>query len=84
VRASLGSSCVHGADRDSAYNLPTTAAAGQTIAIVDAFDDPDAESDLATYRATYGLPACTSANGCFRKVNENGASRSAARASRRR
>jgi hypothetical protein len=45
---------------------------GQTIAVVDAFDDPNAESDLATYRSTYGLPACTTANGCFEKVNQEG------------
>ncbi|HEX5493923.1 MAG TPA: hypothetical protein VFX70_05025 [Mycobacteriales bacterium] len=58
-----------------AYNLPSsTAGGGQTVAIVDAMDDPNAESDLATYRATFGLPACTTGNGCFRKVNQNGAS----------
>jgi subtilase family serine protease len=62
------------ADLQSAYKLPSsTAGAGQTVAIVDAQDDPNAESDLATYRSTYGLPACTTANGCFRKVNQNGA-----------
>ena len=38
------------------------------MAIVDAQDDPNAESDLATYRSQYGLPACTTANGCFKKV----------------
>ena len=43
-----------------------------TVAIVDAFDDPNAESDLATYRAEFGLPPCTSANGCFTKLDENG------------
>jgi subtilase family serine protease len=54
-----------------AYALPsTTAGAGQTVAIVDAYDNPDAASDLATYRSTYGLPACGA--GCFTKVNENG------------
>ena len=57
----------------TAYNLPLIAPPGQTVAIVDAYDDPNAEADLATYSATYGLPACTTANGCFRKVNENGA-----------
>jgi subtilase family serine protease len=57
----------------SAYNLPTGAGAGQTVAIVDAQDDPNAESDLATYRSTFGLPPCTTANGCFQKVNQNGA-----------
>jgi subtilase family serine protease len=62
------------ADLQSAYKLPSSAAGGgQTVAIVDAQDDPNAESDLATYRSTYGLPACTTANGCFRKVNQNGA-----------
>ncbi|MDX3195992.1 putative Ig domain-containing protein [Streptomyces sp. MN03-5084-2B] len=56
----------------SAYNLTATGSASATVAIVDANDDPNAESDLATYRSTYGLPACTTANGCFKKVNENG------------
>jgi len=60
------------ADLRSAYNLPATGGAGQTVAIVDAYDDPNAESDLAVYRAAYGLPPCTTANGCFRKVNESG------------
>ena len=60
------------ADLASAYNLPTTGGAGQTIGIVDFGDDPNAESDLAVYRSTYGLPACTTANGCFKKVNQNG------------
>ena len=52
--------------------LSQIAGAGDTIAVVDAYDDPSAESDLATFRATYGLPACTSASGCFEKVNESG------------
>ena len=55
-----------------AYELPTEAASAQTIAIVDAYDDPTIEEDLAVYSETYGLPACTTANGCFRKVNQNG------------
>jgi len=38
----------------------------------DAQDDPNAEADLAQYRSTFGLPACTTANGCFQKLNENG------------
>ena len=45
-----------------------------TVAIVDAYDLPTAESDLGVYRAQYGLPACTTANGCFRKVDQNGGS----------
>jgi hypothetical protein len=60
-------------DLQSAYNLPSaTNGTGRTIAVVDAYDDPSAAADLATYRAMYGLPACTMANGCFRKVNQLG------------
>ncbi|MFF4406769.1 peptidase S8 [Streptomyces sp. NPDC001404] len=60
------------ADLLSAYNLLSGGGSGQTIAIVDAYNDPNAESDLATYRSQYGLPACTTANGCFQKVDEHG------------
>ncbi len=60
------------ADLQSAYALPSSGGAGQTVAIVDAFGDPTAEADMDTYRSTYGLPACTTANGCFKKVNQNG------------
>ncbi|WP_438489879.1 S53 family peptidase [Streptomyces sp. S186] len=60
------------ADLRSAYNLPQSGGDGQTVAIVDANDDPNAEQDLATYRAQYGLPECTTANGCFKKVDQNG------------
>ncbi|GHO59380.1 S53 family peptidase [Ktedonobacter robiniae] len=61
------------ADLQSAYKLPSASAgSGQTVAIVDAYDDPNAESDLAVYRSKFGLPACTTANGCFRKVNQTG------------
>jgi subtilase family serine protease len=56
----------------SAYNLTSSGSSSQTIAIVDAYDDPTAESDLGVYRSQFGLPACTTANGCFRKVNQNG------------
>ncbi len=56
----------------NAYSLPTKAATVQTIAIVDAYDDPKAEADLAKYRSMFGLSACTTANGCFRKVNQAG------------
>jgi subtilase family serine protease len=45
-----------------------------TVAIVDAYDNPTIEQDLATYSETYGLPGCTTANGCFRKVNQVGGS----------
>jgi hypothetical protein len=59
-------------DLQSAYKIPA-GGSGMTVAIVDAQDDPNAESDLATYRSTFGLPACTTANGCFKKVNQSGA-----------
>jgi hypothetical protein len=48
----------------------------QTVAVVEAYDDPNAESDLAAYRSNYGLPACTTADGCFRKVNQVGSTAS--------
>lgn len=61
------------ADLRSAYNLPSaTAGAGQTVAIVDAYDDPNAAADLAVYRTQYGLPPCTAASGCFRRVAQDG------------
>ncbi len=56
----------------TAYALPSAAATAQTIAIVDAYDDPTAASDLNAYSSTYGLPQCNSANPCFKKVNQNG------------
>ncbi len=60
----------------SAYNFSTssTAGAGETIAIVDAYNDPKIESDLGVFSAKFGLPACTTANGCFQKVNQTGGS----------
>ncbi|MFL6110849.1 MAG: hypothetical protein ACJ786_05800 [Catenulispora sp.] len=61
-------------DLTSAYALPSSGGSGQTVAIVDAYDDPNAESDLATYRSTYSLAPCTTANGCFRKINQSGGS----------
>jgi hypothetical protein len=58
-------------DLQNAYRL-SPAAGGGTVAIVDAFYYPKAASDLAIYRKTYGLPACTVSNGCLRIVNQNG------------
>lgn len=54
----------------SAYDLSgqPAPATQQTLALVDAFDDPTAEQDLQTFDKQYGLPACTTANGCFTKV----------------
>ena len=60
------------ANLDSAYKLSASAGSGQTVAIVDAYNDPNAASDLAVYRSQYGLPACTAASGCFRQVSQTG------------
>ncbi len=62
-------------DLQNAYGLPTAAGSGQTVGIVDSNDDPKAESNLTTYRSTFGLPSCTTANGCFRKVGQSGTTR---------
>jgi hypothetical protein len=63
------------ADIQSAYALPAgSQGSGLTVAIVDAYDLPTAEADLAAYRSYFGLPACTTVNGCFRKVDQNGGS----------
>src|SRR5205814_2115842 len=52
------------------YGLTSASSGAKTVAIVDAYDAPTAEADLATYRSQFNLPACTTANGCFRKVNQ--------------
>ncbi|MDB5973008.1 MAG: peptidase [Hydrocarboniphaga sp.] len=59
-------------DLRSAYKITATGSSTTIVAIVDAYGYPNAESDLATYRSTYGLPACTTANGCFQKLNQSG------------
>jgi hypothetical protein len=59
-------------DLHSAYQLPTAASSAQTIALVDAYNDPTAEADLLAYSEEFSLPACTTANGCFRQVNQSG------------
>jgi subtilase family serine protease len=62
------------ADIASAYELDTSLGAGQTVAVVDAFDNPRVEVDLAAYRRAWGLPPCGSSTGCFRKLNQRGGS----------
>lgn len=61
------------ADFASAYKLNPARTSTATIAIVDAFNYPNAASDLATYRSQFGLPPCTVASGCLTIVNQNGA-----------
>jgi hypothetical protein len=54
-----------------AYELPGgNAGEGQTVAVVEAYNDPDAESDLAEYRKEYALPSCSA--GCLTQVNQRG------------
>ncbi len=60
------------ADLASAYDLPRTGGADQTVAVVDAAGDPNIVADVAAYRAQYGLPACTADDGCLRVVNQDG------------
>jgi subtilase family serine protease len=54
------------------FDQVTNQGAGQTIGIVDAYDDANVASDLGVFSSQFGLPACTSSNGCFRKVYSNG------------
>ena len=59
-------------DLRSAYGLPASGGQGRTVAVVDAYDNPSVAADLAVYRSQFGLPACTQASGCFRKVDQRG------------
>ena len=59
-------------DLHTAYDLPTSVSSAQTVALVDAYNDPNAEADLKAYDEEFSLPACTAANGCFKQVNQNG------------
>lgn len=60
------------ADLQSAYKVTGGSNTPGTIAIVDAYHDPTAETDLATYRKQFGLTTCTSQSGCFRQINQRG------------
>src|SRR2546427_2358716 len=52
-----------------------TCGSGQTVAIVDAFNDPNIQSDLNTFDSQFGLPTCTTSNGCFTIATPQGAPR---------
>jgi subtilase family serine protease len=54
---------------------PNTCGSGQTVAIVDAFNDPNIQSDLNTFDSAFGLPTCTTSNGCFTIATPQGAPR---------
>ena len=67
-----GPSGLSQANLQTAYGFQSaTEGMGETVAVITAYDDPDAESDLDSYRSQYGLALCSS-GGCFRKVNEYG------------
>ncbi len=72
LSAAAGDFGVTPQDLHSAYQLPTSTSGTQTIALVNAYNDPNAEADLATYSKELGLPECTAAGGCFEKVNQDG------------
>lgn len=60
------------AQLQSAYKLTGLSSGGRTVAIVDAYGYPNLERDLGVYRAQFGLPACTKANGCLKVLNQTG------------
>jgi len=60
------------ANLDSAYKITGAGSSANTIAIVDSGGYSRAETDLGVYRSQFGLPSCTTANGCFKKLNQNG------------
>jgi streptogramin lyase len=65
-------------DLREASDLPATGGSSQTVAIVDAYNDPDAQSDLEEYRKEYKVyfngteTKCTETNGCFKKIDVAG------------
>jgi subtilase family serine protease len=56
----------------SAYALGGATTTGATVAVVDAYKDPDLADNLATYRTQFALPACTQTSGCLTIENEHG------------
>jgi subtilase family serine protease len=60
------------ASLQSAYKITTTGSSSTVIAIVDAFGYTNAETDVNVYRSQFSLPACTTAGGCFKKLNQRG------------
>jgi hypothetical protein len=52
----------------------TSGGSGETVALVDSYDDPTIAANLATFSTQFGLPACTTTSGCFTKVNQTGGS----------
>jgi subtilase family serine protease len=61
------------ADLRDAYKITANGAKTTIVAAVTAYGYTNAEADLGVYRAKFGLPACTTTNGCFKKLNQSGA-----------
>ncbi|WP_329454130.1 S8 family serine peptidase [Streptomyces sp. NBC_01497] len=68
-------------DLSAAYSLPATSTSTATIAIIDAGVDATLKHDLATYRSTFGLPACSVASGCLTLKNYTGGAQPAPQSS---
>ena len=82
-QAEFPSSCLTPLNLQSAYfpgEVPDLAASApsQTIALVDAYNDPKAEADLSTYSKAFGLPAINKCGAgesdCFEQVSQSGGS----------
>ncbi len=66
-----------------AYSLTGQASGHPVVALVDAYNDPNIVSDLATYSKTFNLPLLPACSGaiasskvaCFAKVNQSGQTR---------
>lgn len=77
VAASITPAGYSPANLQQAYRFQAaTSGSGQTVAVVTAYNDPDAASDLAAYRGQYGLASCTVADKCFRQVSQTGSTTS--------
>jgi subtilase family serine protease len=69
------STALTAAQLENAYKLTGLLSGGRTVAIVDAYGYPNLERDLGVFRSTFGLPACTKANGCLTILNQTGGSK---------
>jgi subtilase family serine protease len=73
AEAATGPSGWGATDLEAAYTLPVTQNSTALVAVSIAYDAPNLEQDLNTYRSYYHLGACTAADGCLTKVNQTGA-----------
>ncbi|MGC9962667.1 MAG: hypothetical protein ABSE47_12315, partial [Acidimicrobiales bacterium] len=62
-------------DLSSAYGFnPTASGRGQTVALVDAYNDPDINNELETFDTQYRLVVCNIKNSCLKVVGQTGTS----------